>query len=95
MMYKSLCWYKKKSCFLQHLDQIELASIDQVLRDENNNGNLYVGAIKNNLGHTEAASSFVSLSKAIITLNSEVIPPNRCFQPNKRIKVANSLEVRG
>lgn len=48
---------------------------------------LPIGSVKSNLGHTEGASSLVSIVKALITLDSGVIPPNINFQsPNTKIE---------
>lgn len=46
-----------------------------------------IGSVKSNLGHTEGASSLVSIVKALIALDSGVIPPNINFQsPNMKIE---------
>lgn len=37
---------------------------------------LAVGSVKSNVGHTEGASSFVSLVKVLIALKFGKIPPN-------------------
>lgn len=48
---------------------------------------LPIGSIKSNLGHTEGASSLVALVKALIALDSGIIPPNINFQsPNMKIE---------
>ncbi|XP_015179002.1 PREDICTED: fatty acid synthase [Polistes dominula] len=76
-------------------DPEELNAIDKVMC-KNRTTPLIVGSIKANVGHTEPASGIVSLTKAIITLETGLIPPNihfknprddvDCFKEN-RIKV--------
>lgn len=57
---------------------------------------LPVGSIKSNIGHTEAASSFSSLVKALIALDSGIIPPNLNYSnPNPDIPgiLSNKIKV--
>ncbi|WP_052551735.1 type I polyketide synthase [Enhygromyxa salina] len=47
---------------------------------------LWLGSIKPNIGHTEAASGVASLIKVVLSLQAGVIPPNLNFeQPNPAI----------
>jgi acyl transferase domain-containing protein len=47
---------------------------------------VYIGSIKPNLGHTEAASGLVSLLKMVKALQNRIIPPNIKFtSPNPNI----------
>ncbi|KAI4502501.1 hypothetical protein M0802_002413 [Mischocyttarus mexicanus] len=78
-------------------DPEELNAIDKIFC-KNRDSPLRVGSIKGNLGHTEPASGVVSLTKAIITMETGIIPPNihyvnpredvECFKEN-RIKVVS------
>ncbi|OTB07054.1 hypothetical protein M426DRAFT_318422 [Hypoxylon sp. CI-4A] len=48
---------------------------------------LWVGAVKSNVGHLEAASGMAGLFKAILVLEKGIIPPNAGFQNlNKQIQ---------
>ncbi|KAI0173624.1 putative polyketide synthase [Hypoxylon sp. FL1284] len=48
---------------------------------------LWVGAIKSNVGHLEAASGMAGLFKTILVLEKGIIPPNAGFETlNKRIQ---------
>ncbi|KAH9989423.1 acyl transferase domain-containing protein [Xylariaceae sp. FL0662B] len=50
------------------------------------NGGVYIGSVKPNLGHSEGASGLTSLLKCILALENKVIPPNIKFhQPNPNI----------
>lgn len=54
-----------------------------------------MGSVKNNAGHTEAAAPFVSLTKALISLDSEIIPPNKYFhEANKNIQKLQTKEMK-
>ncbi|KAL1132201.1 hypothetical protein AAG570_010158 [Ranatra chinensis] len=62
-------------CANKNIDAVELNCIGEVLCS-NRRRPLLVGSVKSNLGHTEAASSLVSIVKALIALESGTIPPN-------------------
>ncbi|MCC7361295.1 MAG: type I polyketide synthase [Anaerolineales bacterium] len=48
---------------------------------------LYVGSVKSNLGHTEAAAGMAGLVKAILALQHHAIPPHLHFrEPSPRIE---------
>ncbi len=58
---------------------------------------LLVGSVKSMAGHTEAASGYMSVLKAIYTVDSDTIPPNmHFFKPNSQIKplLDGTLKVR-
>lgn len=49
---------------------------------------IYVGSIKTNVGHTEAASGLAGIIKAIFAMNNRIIPPNLNYQyPNPKISL--------
>ncbi|KAL2719273.1 fatty acid synthase-like [Vespula squamosa] len=56
-------------------DPEEINAIDRTLTKDRKNP-LKVGSIKANLGHTEPASGLCSIAKAIISMESGLIPPN-------------------
>ncbi|KAJ4396389.1 hypothetical protein N0V93_000608 [Gnomoniopsis smithogilvyi] len=59
-------------------DSAEMHAISNVFCDSSRdiNNPLFVGTIKPNLGHTEAASGAAGLIKTILALEKESIPPN-------------------
>jgi fatty acid synthase len=72
---------------------MELNGLDKVICSRRERP-LLVGSVKSNLGHTEAASSFVSLAKAIIALDSGVIPPNLHYsRPNSQVEALKSGRI--
>uniref|UniRef100_A0A8D9DYQ6 Fatty acid synthase n=1 Tax=Cacopsylla melanoneura TaxID=428564 RepID=A0A8D9DYQ6_9HEMI len=67
------------------IDAMELNVLKEVLVDSSKQtGNpLLVGSVKSNVGHTEASSTFVSVSKALVSMDSGLIPPNLSYtEPN-------------
>ncbi|NVJ15823.1 type I polyketide synthase [Myxococcus sp. AM010] len=62
-------------------DPIELQALGEVLRPERASAEaLYVGSVKTNLGHTEAAAGIAGLLKTILSLHHREIPPHLHFQ---------------
>ena len=81
-------------------DPIELEALQEVYgKGRPKNKPLYVGSVKSNIGHLEAASGVAGLIKAILSVSNEKIPANLNFRnPNKRfewdrhnLKVVTSL----
>ncbi|XP_043485889.1 fatty acid synthase-like [Polistes fuscatus] len=67
-------------------DVEEANAIDSVFT-KNRTNSLLVGSLKSNMGHAEAASGLCSVVKAIISMESSLIPPNLNFnRPRKEIK---------
>ncbi|XP_047362716.1 fatty acid synthase-like [Vespa velutina] len=56
-------------------DPEEINAIDQIFT-KNRTNPLKIGSIKSNLGHTEPVSGMCSIAKAIISMESGLIPPN-------------------
>ncbi|MEM7127080.1 MAG: type I polyketide synthase, partial [Chloroflexota bacterium] len=70
-------------------DPIEIGALGAVFR--NRSEPLWVGSIKTNLGHLEAAAGIAGLIKIILMLEHEQIPPHLHFQtPNPQIDWAQS-----
>ena len=68
-------------------DPVELGALSAVLGEARAPGRrLYVGSVKTNVGHTEAAAGIAGLIKAALALHHEVIPPSLHFRtPNPAI----------
>jgi acyl transferase domain-containing protein/NADPH:quinone reductase-like Zn-dependent oxidoreductase/acyl carrier protein len=65
-------------------DPIEIGAIEHIYQGRDNL--LYVGSIKSNLGHLEAASGVAGLIKVLLALKNGIIPPNAHFNKlNPRI----------
>lgn len=63
-------------------DPIEAKAVARVFGEKG----VYIGSVKPNLGHTEAASGLVSLMKMTMALENRTIPPNILFKtPNPNI----------
>lgn len=62
---------------------MEINSLSDVFCTPSRIESLKVGSVKSNVGHCEAASSLVSLAKALIILDSGYIPPTINYsEPN-------------
>lgn len=57
-------------------DGAEIGSISSVFCSPERKQNLYVGSVKANIGHLEAASGVAGLIKAIMVLKKNQIPPH-------------------
>jgi acyl transferase domain-containing protein len=67
-------------------DAIELSALGEVYGSV---GGRYVGAVKSNIGHLEAASGVASLIKTALAVERGVIPPNLHFErPNPDVNKA-------
>jgi len=68
-------------------DPIEAMAIGNVLREGRKNGNkCFVGSVKTNIGHLEAAAGMAGLIKSCLILQNKIIPPNLHFnKPNPKI----------
>lgn len=64
-------------------DPIEASAIGATLgkhRPEGEDGKLYVGSVKTNIGHLEGASGLAGLIKAVMSLERGIILPNLWFE---------------
>ncbi|OLN85402.1 Lovastatin diketide synthase LovF 14, partial [Colletotrichum chlorophyti] len=69
-------------------DPIEARAVGRVF-GKGNKHRTYIGSVKPNIGHTEAASGLVSVIKAVMSLEKGMIPPNIKFNtPNPDIPFA-------
>ena len=59
-------------------DSVEAEAISSAFRGTGDS-TIYVGAVKSNIGHLEAASGIAGIIKAIMVLEKAVIPPNYEF----------------
>lgn len=68
-------------------DPAEARALDAVFRKERNRENpLWVGSVKTNIGHLEAAAGVAGLIKAIQVLKNRVLPPHLHLEkPNPKI----------
>ncbi|SPO07730.1 related to polyketide synthase [Cephalotrichum gorgonifer] len=57
-------------------DNAEAQSLGNVFGKRPRARNLYVGSVKTNIGHLEAASGLAGLIKAVLVLKKQQIPPN-------------------
>ncbi|RFD26848.1 polyketide synthase [Mycobacterium uberis] len=71
-------------------DPIEARALGAVLgRGRAEGSPLLIGAIKTNLGHTEAAAGIAGFIKTVLAVQRGQIPPNQCFEsPNPHIPFA-------
>jgi len=69
-------------------DPIEVNSLKAVLGERSS---CYLGSLKTNIGHLEAAAGIAGLIKVVLCLNKEAIPPNLHFkQLNPLIDLENT-----
>ncbi|KAI9830656.1 MAG: hypothetical protein M1819_005466 [Sarea resinae] len=81
-------------------DKAEFASISKVFCEQRNReSDLYVGSVKANIGHLEAASGVAGLIKGILVLKKGLIPPHAglitpkpsLLSEGSKIKIARGL----
>ncbi|KAK4099533.1 hypothetical protein N658DRAFT_160221 [Parathielavia hyrcaniae] len=60
-------------------DQAEIQSLGNVFGGKKRARHVYVGSVKTNIGHLEAASGIAGLIKAVLVLKKQLIPPNLNF----------------
>ena len=68
-------------------DPIEVESLAEVYgRNRSRENRLWIGSVKSNIGHLEAAAGIAGLIKVVLSLEQEIIPPQPHFRtPNPRI----------
>ena len=74
-------------------DPVEIAALQSTFsRSRSKEDPLYIGAVKSNIGHTEATSGVASLIKAILVLEEAIIPGNAWFEkPNRNIDMRSGM----
>jgi len=73
---------------------MELNIMEEVFCTKNRKTPLKVGSVKSNVGHCEASSLFMSIVKAIITLESGYIPPNINYkEPNNNVAALKNGKI--
>ncbi|KAK1139769.1 Type I Iterative Polyketide synthase (PKS) [Aspergillus melleus] len=71
-------------------DVVEATAVARAFKS----GELYLGAVKPNVGHGEGASGLTGLIKAVLALENRIIPPNIHFEtPNPKIPFNKGLRV--
>ncbi|RYO89871.1 hypothetical protein DL766_010402 [Monosporascus sp. MC13-8B] len=69
-------------------DPEEVGAVARTFGDQ---GGMYIGSVKPNMGHSEGASGLTSLIKCVMALENKVIPPNIKFnKPNPNIPFKQS-----
>ncbi|MFI8930672.1 type I polyketide synthase [Streptomyces sp. NPDC053474] len=73
-------------------DPVEIAALTQAFRrDTDRRGFCWIGSVKTNIGHTDAAAGVAGLIKTVLALKHGVLPPSLHFEtPNPQIDFAAS-----
>lgn len=76
-------------------DPIEIEAINRTYANHRTEDNpLYIGSVKNNIGHLEGAAGIASLIKTVLVLNRRVIPLHPHFKtPNPYIDWKETVKV--
>lgn len=77
-------------------DPLEVHAVAKAMNEKRLPGEepLLVGAVKTNIGHSEAASGLSALIKAVLTVENGVIPPTRgVVNKNPKSTCPNSIHV--
>lgn len=78
-------------------DPIEASAIGETLgavRPEGENGKIYMGSVKSNIGHLEGASGLAGIIKTILTLEKGIIAPNVWFENGNKDIDFDGLHLR-
>ncbi|KAI0445250.1 beta-ketoacyl synthase [Xylaria telfairii] len=84
-------------------DPIEYESVKMTFEDPDSQNDLYLGSVKDNVGHTESASGVAGLIKCLLMMEHGIIPKQAGFSrlnpkinPSKRIVIPqNNLNWQG
>lgn len=72
-------------------DTIEMQALGEALGKHQTSGQLAVGSVKSNFGHTESAAGVAGLIKLVLALQNKIIPPSLHSQePNPAIDWAKT-----
>nr|XP_018901189.1 PREDICTED: fatty acid synthase-like [Bemisia tabaci] len=92
---KTVGFVEAEGSACKRIDAMELNAMADVFCPDDRKDPLLVGSIKSNIGHTEAASSLVSLTKAIIALDTGFIPPNINYDnPNNDVPAISNYKIK-
>ncbi|MFI4954709.1 MAG: SDR family NAD(P)-dependent oxidoreductase, partial [Gammaproteobacteria bacterium] len=70
-------------------DPIEVSAIQSIYMGHRLNNPLFIGSVKSNIGHLEAAAGIASLIKVLLAMKNEEIPPNLHFnKPNPKMNLS-------
>lgn len=73
-------------------DPIEVNSVSRILRKGRKKQKCYIGSVKTNIGHTEAAAGMAGLMKTIMAMQHKKIPPHLHFKNmNQKVKLGTDL----
>lgn len=71
-------------------DPIEVAALRQVFGDSASRGTCWLGSVKSNIGHLDAAAGIAGLIKTVLALVHQEIPPSLHFEtPNPRLDLGH------
>lgn len=73
-------------------DPLEVNAVALAMNDKRTDADepLLIGAVKTNIGHSEAASGLSAVIKACLTVENGIIPPTRgLVKPNPKSKPCN------
>lgn len=74
---------------------MELNVMEEVFCTKNRKTPLKIGSVKGNVGHAESGGLFMSIAKAIITLECGYIPPNINYtEPNENVAALKTGKIR-
>lgn len=86
--------YFSLALIVQNEDAMELNIMEEVFCTKNRKTPLKVGSVKSNVGHCETSGLFMSIVKAIITLESGYIPPNINYTgPNNNVAALQNGKI--
>ncbi|MFK8103142.1 MAG: aminotransferase class III-fold pyridoxal phosphate-dependent enzyme, partial [Saprospiraceae bacterium] len=73
-------------------DPIEFNALQSIYGKRSEKNTCFLGAVKSNIGHLEAAAGIAGLIKTVLVLNHKQIPPNiNLTEVNARINLADSI----
>ncbi|XP_026815045.1 fatty acid synthase-like isoform X2 [Rhopalosiphum maidis] len=83
----NICYLESDGSACKYYEEKELNVSSEIFCENQRISPLLIGSIKSNLGHTEGASSLIAIVKALIALDSGIIPPNINYElPNNKIE---------